>query len=402
MEGGGVDVAILQQTTTTNNNNNKSESTPMPKPQHSEGAMSASARTLSSINSTSCINTKNLLSPCFGGGKPSNGRIAHHTNAASGRSSCYQEFAQKSHRLMQQHHIKRKLSTTRTHLMRKNKAKQAELERLRAVDLTTKCDQVDQEIKQLEEEILEKLSLNILQEISLVESVAHGAFNFLSTDLEKLKEEFMSEHTLRRFLIARNWDVDLAMQMLMEYYRWREINPVGEIQPSSIETSIEAKKVFMHKKRDLQGRPILIVVATRHMVESQPIEETIRFVQYCTDKIMHLAMDDENGVSKMCVFVDLKNVGGHCLDKTALGVMLELMQNYFPERLGTAILWRPPTIFWLAWKLIHNFIPKETRRRMCFAYKQKDVAKFMDPALVPEMLGGSASDNECLIPIQDA
>ena len=39
---------------------------------------------------------------------------------------------------------------------------------------------------------------------------------------------------------------------------------------------------------------------------------------------------------------------------------------------------------------------------MCFAYKQKDVAKFMDPALVPEMLGGAASDEECLIPIQDA
>ncbi len=41
---------------------------------------------------------------------------------------------------------------------------------------------------------------------------------------------------------------------------------------------------------------------------------------------MHLAMDDEGGVSKMCVFVDLRSVGGHCLDKTALGTMLELMQ----------------------------------------------------------------------------
>lgn len=75
------------------------------------------------------------------------------------------------------------------------------------------------------------------------------------------------------------------------------------------------------------------MIATRHMVEHQSLEETIRFVQYCTDKIMHIAMDDEAGISKMCVFVDLRNVGGHCLDKTALGTMLELMQNYFPERL---------------------------------------------------------------------
>jgi len=38
---------------------------------------------------------------------------------------------------------------------------------------------------------------------------------------------------------------------------------------------------------------------------------------------------------------------------------------------------------------------------MCFAYKQKDVSKFMDPAFVPEIFGGTASD-DILTPIEDA
>ena len=35
----------------------------------------------------------------------------------------------------------------------------------------------------------------------------------------------------------------------------------------------------MLKERDWQGRPVLVVVATRHVVENQSLEETIKFVQ---------------------------------------------------------------------------------------------------------------------------
>ena len=47
--------------------------------------------------------------------------------------------------------------------------------------------------------------------------------------------------------------------MLMEYLRWREVNPVGCIKNESITTSLAAKKVFMLKEKDWQGRPVLVV-----------------------------------------------------------------------------------------------------------------------------------------------
>ena len=320
-----------------------------------------------------------LLSPCIGL-RSTSGRVH------SAKENAEREMILKSHRLLKSQHIQRKLSSSRT--------KHAKKEEQEA--------KVAEEIKELEDDLMKQLTSVVFEEIAAIESCSHGSLNFLSChSLEQLKKEFMSEHTLRRFLTARKWDVSHAAAMLLEYYRWREINPVGGIEAKDIETSLKAEKVFMLKEKDWEGRPVLVVIATRHVVENQSLEETIRFVQYCTDKIMHIAMDDEAGVSKMCVFVDLRSVGGHCLDQTALGTMLELMQNYFPERLGTAILWKPPTIFWLAWKLVYNFIPKETRRRMCFAYKQKDVAKFMDPAFVPEIFGGTAND-DILTPIEDA
>ena len=215
-------------------------------------------------------------------------------------------------------------------------------------------------------------------------------------------DELACDHTLRRFLQAREWDVGQATAMLVSYFVWREANPgCKDFDLGTIQTSLDAKKVFMLTEPDRTGRPILVVVATRHLVAEVSLEESVRFVQYCTDKIMHAAMDDTKGVNKMCVFCDLRKVGMHCLDTEALSTMLDLMNNYYPERLGTAILWKPPTIFWIAWKLIHSFVPKETRRRMCFAYKPRDVAKFMDPTHVPRMLGGTANDAS-LIPIEKA
>ena len=47
--------------------------------------------------------------------------------------------------------------------------------------------------------------------------------------------------------------------MLMEYLRWREVNPVGCIKNESITTSLAAKKVYMLKEKDWQGRPVLVV-----------------------------------------------------------------------------------------------------------------------------------------------
>ena len=95
------------------------------------------------------------------------------------------EFALKSHRLLHQRHIKKKLSTSRIQVLSKGKpekeAEQAEL-----------SSKVDQEIKELEAEIMAKLAANILQEITAIESIAHGSLDFVSPDVQYLKQEFMS------------------------------------------------------------------------------------------------------------------------------------------------------------------------------------------------------------------
>ncbi len=68
--------------------------------------------------------------------------------------------------------------------------------------------------------------------------------------------------------VARGWDVDLATQMLMEYLRWREVNPVGCIKNESITTSLAAKKVFMLKEKDWHGRPVLVVSSLTRLLST--------------------------------------------------------------------------------------------------------------------------------------
>ena len=76
---------------------------------------------------------------------------------------------------------------------------------------------VDREIEELERELIARLAANVVSEMAALESAAHGSLSFLSEDLDRCKAEFMTEHTLRRFLIARGWDVPRATEMLMEY-----------------------------------------------------------------------------------------------------------------------------------------------------------------------------------------
>ena len=231
-----------------------------------EGQEEASALQSPAAGNVTCIGgggsqgkkyspSKLLVSPCFGRSAKHSSRVSHR-DAPAGTPPpplLEVEFAAKSHRLLHRHHIRKKLSTSRVAALSKGKSAKEHTER------ETLREEVDHEIRELERDLLQELSASIVREMAALEAAGHGSCGFLGQDLGHIRDEFMSQHTLRRFLIARQWDVDQATSMIMEYYRWREANPVGCIQHSTIQASLAAKKVYMLKERDWEGRPVLVV-----------------------------------------------------------------------------------------------------------------------------------------------
>lgn len=78
---------------------------------------------------------------------------------------------------------------------------------------------------------------------------------------------------MRRFLRARDLDIEKASAMLLKYLKWkRTFVPKGCISTSEIQNEIAQNKMFMQGV-DKRGRPIAVVFGGRHLQNKRGLEE---------------------------------------------------------------------------------------------------------------------------------
>lgn len=69
---------------------------------------------------------------------------------------------------------------------------------------------------------------------------------------------------IRRFLRARDMDIEKASVLFLKYLAWRKtVLPKGHIPESEIANDLSHNKVCM-QGHDKKGRPILVIVGNRH------------------------------------------------------------------------------------------------------------------------------------------
>ncbi|KAG6392256.1 hypothetical protein SASPL_146470 [Salvia splendens] len=203
--------------------------------------------------------------------------------------------------------------------------------------------------------------------------------------------------TIRRFLRARDLDVDKASAMFLKYLKWRrEAIPNGFISPSEIPNDIAQNKLFM-QGYDKAGRPIVVVFAARHMPASTTVEEFKRFVIYTLEKICARM---PSGHEKFTSIADLQGWGYVNSDIRGYLAALSILQDCYPERLGKLLIINAPYIFMTAWKMVYPFIDKNTKKKIVFVEDKKLRATLLediDENQLPDCVGGPLK----LVPIQD-
>lgn len=207
--------------------------------------------------------------------------------------------------------------------------------------------------------------------------------------------------TLVRFLKARKYDVEKAFLMLADYIAFRVIEyPENSVQTSEIKASLDAGKVQVLKYPDRLGHLCVAITLSKHNVKDVSAGETERFIVYCFDQIISKILKGKKSMSKLTIFVNLQGVGWNNLDVEGAKKLFTILQNYFPERLALLFNWCPPSIFWIAYKMILPFIDPNTRRKIAMANHQKDLRKYFDPSKLPCSLGGTGSE-DLLISIEN-
>ncbi|XP_020581592.1 CRAL-TRIO domain-containing protein YKL091C [Phalaenopsis equestris] len=208
----------------------------------------------------------------------------------------------------------------------------------------------------------------------------------------------LDDSTLKRFLRARDLDVEKAANFLVKHLRWRrEAIPKGYISESEIQNEIAQKKMFA-QGFDKIGRPVGVVFGCRHNASNRDLNEFKRFVVYIIEKLCSRMQQNQE---KFTIIADLQGLGySHC-DIRAYIAALDILQNNYPERLGKCFLLHVPYLFMKAWKIVYPFIDKNTRSKIIFVEDKNMMSTLLEDIeenQLPEQYGGKLK----LVPIEQS
>ncbi|KAK9926508.1 hypothetical protein M0R45_023736 [Rubus argutus] len=193
---------------------------------------------------------------------------------------------------------------------------------------------------------------------------------------------------LRRFLRARDLDVEQASAMFLKYLKWRQaFAPNGSISASEVPNQIAQNKMFLQGS-DKKGCPIAVVLGARHFQDKGGLEEFKRYVVYCFDK---MCARMPSGQEKFVFIGDLEGWGYSNSDIRAYIAALSILQDYYPERLRKMFIVHAPFVFMTIWKLVCPFIDSNTKKKIVFVENKMlklTLLEEIDESQLPEIYGG--------------
>ncbi|OIV97625.1 hypothetical protein TanjilG_12382 [Lupinus angustifolius] len=196
---------------------------------------------------------------------------------------------------------------------------------------------------------------------------------------------------LRRYLEARNWNVDKSKKMLEDTLRWRSTYKPEYIRWNEVAGEGETGKLYRANFHDRQGRTVLILRPGKQNTSS--IENQIRHLVYLLENAM---LNLPPGQEQMSWLIDF--TGWSLRSSVPIKSAKEtasILQNHYPERLAIAFLYNPPWVFETFWKIVKYFLDTKTFQKVKFVYpKNKDSMELMnsyfDEENLPKELGGKS------------
>jgi len=99
-------------------------------------------------------------------------------------------------------------------------------------------------------------------------------------------------------------------------------------------------------------------------------------------------------VEQVNIMVDLEGFRPQKnLDYELLKIMLEIFQNYWPERLNLAVVINAPKLYDVVWKLVKKMIDPETTKKVIFT-TAKDIHQQLPREILPPQYGGELTKKE--------
>ncbi|RWR72369.1 random slug protein 5-like protein [Cinnamomum micranthum f. kanehirae] len=207
--------------------------------------------------------------------------------------------------------------------------------------------------------------------------------------LSGLSLQFCNDACLRRYLEARNWNLDKSKKMLEDTLKWRATFKPEEIRWHEVANEGETGKVYRANFHDRHGRTVLILRPGKQNTTSH--DNQLRHLVYLIENAI---LNLPEGQEQMMWLIDFTgwSLTNSVPVKTARETV-NILQNHYPERLAMAFLYNPPRIFETFWKIVKYFLDTKTFQKVKFVYPKNEesielMRQYFDVEILPTEFGG--------------
>ncbi|KAI8813339.1 CRAL-TRIO domain-containing protein [Cladochytrium replicatum] len=182
---------------------------------------------------------------------------------------------------------------------------------------------------------------------------------------------------LTRFLRARKWDVEKAVQMFINSLKWRmEIGHLELLREGEVcvdQEEIRLNKVYFYEY-DKEGRPIGYIHVRLHDKYKITMELSKRMAIVLLEAGRQLLRPP---VTSATLIFDMANFGLTNMDYNYVSFLLQTMEAHYPESLGAALILNAPWIFTGCWQIIRPWLDPVVASKVHFI-QTSDLPKFID------------------------
>ncbi|KAH9256834.1 hypothetical protein BASA81_004947 [Batrachochytrium salamandrivorans] len=178
--------------------------------------------------------------------------------------------------------------------------------------------------------------------------------------------QMMEDRGLLRFLRARKFDDKESFKMLQLDLEWRKVFEHRPVKSSEVPAVVDfCRNGFLFRSGvDKDNRPI-ITLKFRHAFPRN-IKDMNEIVLFWLAYVQRLTEECErNGTTDFSVICDLEGFSPSVNFSMAMvKVLINILQNHYPERLGFLLLLNLPAAFRMGWGLLQPFLDERTKAKI--------------------------------------
>ncbi|KAJ1953512.1 hypothetical protein EC988_002951 [Linderina pennispora] len=229
------------------------------------------------------------------------------------------------------------------------------------------CTSIDgplQTIKPLEgneKKVLEQLKKEIPNLIKDLPEVDAESKKYIDEAVPLNIEQWLTDECIARYVRARKGVYEDTRRALRKTIEWRAQTRPDALRPDVVEIENKTGKMYFNGF-DKFSRPVIYMY--NHRQNTKEPDNQIRWVIYTLEMVIR---NMPKGVEKVSLAIDASHWGFS--NSVSIGTakkFLDVLANHYPERLGRAVIFRPPKFFTAFYSLVSPFIDPVTKAKVAF------------------------------------